>query len=110
MSEFMARYCVNSKMSSPVKRWVPPKDGLKAGWAKFDGCSDFVVGSTDSKADVNLIHFYMGSPRPEYNLRTGRPTFGKSLLEELHDRGYDLSTLKFSVKKYADGSELGVEV
>jgi hypothetical protein len=96
----MPRYLVNSNMKTPHKRWVPPKNGLKAGWAKFEGRPDFVVGSSHSMADCRYVQFYLGSEKIKGQGKDGMPIFEKSFLEELHDRGYDISTLKFSVERY----------
>ena len=79
--------------------WVAPKEGLKAGWAKFEGLSDFVVGSADSKIDCNLIHYHLASEKLRFKYFSKEYDMEKSLLQELHERGYDLSTLKFSIKK-----------
>lgn len=54
-----------------------------------DGCS---------KADGGLLHYHLGTGRYEL----GTKDFGRSLIEELHSRGYDLTTLKFSIRKRKD--------
>lgn len=101
MSEWRASRDADLRsMSNPLKRWVQPKgDVLKAGWAKFEGTPDFVAGSGESKSDTNLVHYYFGTPKMEYDCNLRRYAAAKSFLQELDERGYDLSTLKFSIKK-----------
>ena len=57
-----------------------------------DGCG---------KNDGGLLHYHLGVGRLEHSFDNDSVKYvvGKSLLEELHDRGYDLRTLKFSIKK-----------
>jgi hypothetical protein len=55
-------------------------------------------GEGCSKRDGRLLHWILCSDRPPGV--PGRP-FDKSLLKELEDRGYDLSTLEFSIRKKA---------
>ena len=56
------------------------------------------------KRDSALLHYHMGSRHPD---PTVQPVFSKmrpSLIEELEARGYDITTLRFSImKKQADG-------
>ena len=53
------------------------------------------------KADTALLHFHLCSQRPDPRVL---PIFSKmdpSLIEELDARGYDLTTLRFSIMKKA---------
>lgn len=55
-----------------------------------------------SSPDGRLLHYYMGSPKMTVDTSPDNPygyTWLPSLLEELEKRGYDLKTLKFSIKK-----------
>jgi len=54
-----------------------------------DGCS---------KRDGALLHWLLASPRKDYQHDKG-VVFEPSFLEELEARGYDLTTLRFSVRK-----------
>lgn len=55
-----------------------------------DGCS---------KRDGALLNYVLGSKR--YGYEGCRGEMEKSLLEDLIDRGYDITTLKFSIMKKA---------
>jgi hypothetical protein len=59
-------------------------------YAWGDGCAS---------SDGRLLHgaFAMKQFRPY--VEPGGPRFDPSLLEELHRRGYDLTTLRFSIRK-----------
>ncbi len=59
------------------------KRGRKELWA--DGVS----------SDISVFLYHFENLKEEYI----DGTFGKSLLQELEDRGYDLTTLKFSIKR-----------
>ena len=62
-------------------------------------------GDGTMKRDTNLLHYVMCSKHPDPHTQ---PLFSKmnpSLLEELDARGYDLTTLKFSIKKKAFNKE-----
>lgn len=56
-------------------------------------------GDRSMRGDSALLYYAIGSRHPDPHVM---PIFSKmkpSLLEELDARGYDLSTLKFSIKK-----------
>jgi hypothetical protein len=56
-------------------------------------------GDSKMKRDVNLLLYKIGSQHPDPHVS---PLFSKmnpSLIEELIDRGYDITTLKFSIMK-----------
>lgn len=67
-----------------------PETTLRARWSKRE--QDVMI-EYPRKCDGHLIHYYMGSPR-----QSGQE-WVPSLFEELEKRGYDLTTLKFSIKK-----------
>lgn len=48
--------------------------------------------------DGHLLHYCFGVGRIERD-ENARTTFKPSFLEELHQRGYDLTTIKFSIHK-----------
>lgn len=61
-------------------------------------------GDGADKCDSNLLHMYLCSkrPRPTYGeerLRVGNIAWDDSLIDELKKRGYDLTTLKFSIER-----------
>jgi hypothetical protein len=69
--------------------------GLRARWSKKE--RDFVV-EFPNKPDGHLLNRYLFTLTPEPSpLHPGEKRL--TLLEELEARGYDLSTLKFSIKK-----------
>lgn len=86
-----------------MKRYREPKakpGELKAQWGKLkydtpDLC--YAWGDGCSKADSHLIHNVFSSGR----FHPGSFEQDKSLLEELEERGYDLTTMKFSIQKKA---------
>ena len=49
------------------------------------------------RPDQHLIHHYLGNKRPRLDNSGLDPSF----LEELTARGYDLTTLRFSIQKMA---------
>jgi len=62
-----------------------PGDNPDTIYSWGDGCS---------KRDGALLNMVIGGPIWDWN---GKPN--KSLLDELKDRGYDITTLKFSIQK-----------
>lgn len=94
-----------------MKRYRTPqqKPGLlRIYYGRVDGnrpdvCYQWGAGGAN-KCDASLLHHVIGSPRLEACYGTDREKhgpykFGPSLLEELEKRGYDLSTLKFSIEQ-----------
>ncbi len=74
-------------------------------WGKLPGDSPDIIyswqGDSSMKHDSRLLHYYLGSQQPDWH---EKPLFSKmnpSLLEELDTRGYDITTLKFSIMKKA---------
>lgn len=52
------------------------------------------------KADSHLLHHVINCERMQLDLNApGRYSFGPSLVDELKSRGYDITTLKFSIRK-----------
>lgn len=87
------------------KRYRAPK--LKEGelrmyYGKVDGDIDVVYawqGDSSMRRDTRLLHHFLGSERPD---PFAKPIFSKmdpSLLKELENRGYDITTIKFSIMK-----------
>jgi hypothetical protein len=90
-----------SNMSNPRKRFYHAKENeLKMGWGLINGEPDIIYSSGSNKSDCAFLHYWL-SPRPELDLNSPiRYKIGdKNFLEELDERGYDISTLKFSIKK-----------
>ena len=70
-------------------------EGLTLKWSKRE--KDLMV-YFPRKPDGNLVLHIFCSERPSMNYDTGKIEFEKSFEEELIARGYDITTLKFSVK------------
>ena len=92
-----------------MKRLRVPKlkDGeLKIYWgrgSRHDAPDVMIAWQGDSamKRDSNLLFFHLCHKHPDPHTK---PIFSKmnpSLIEELEKRGYDISTLKFSIMKKA---------
>lgn len=89
-----------------MKRFRKPKmkDGeLRMYWGKLPHDNPDVVlswqGDRSMKCDTALLHYVVCSPKPSL---THMPLFSKmelSLIDELIARGYDITTLKFSIQK-----------
>lgn len=84
-----------SRMKNPRGRKPSPKSGqIVVAWATEKGNHPelmyFHEGSRMMKRDVNLLMSAFG---------TQPLMFGKTLIEELIERGYDLSTFRFSIEK-----------
>lgn len=64
----------------------------------------YAWGPGTRRADSSLLHYHFGVGHLEQDfIGSGGYKCGPSFLEELAERGYDLSTIKFSVhKKQAD--------
>lgn len=91
------------------KRLRKPKlqDGeLKMYWgreSKHDAPDVILAWQGDRlmKRDTNMLHYYMCSKRPDPIAKPLYSVMQPSMIEELEARGYDLSTLKFSIQKKA---------
>jgi hypothetical protein len=86
-----------------MKRYRSPtaKEGeLKLQWGKFpneepDVCVVWGDNAGHNGRDSNLLMSVMCSPRNRYMSQIQ----DKSLIEELIERGYDITTIKFSIQK-----------
>jgi hypothetical protein len=57
-------------------------------------------GDSGMKRDANLLHYILCTKKPKVRIDgVDWSQMEPSLIEELHSRGYDLTTLKFSIKK-----------
>ena len=91
---------------NPIKRLRKPKlkDGeLRVYWGQIPGDPPDVIlawqGERIMKRDTKMLRSFMCSPRPD---PFAKPIFSKmdpSMIQELEARGYDLTTLKFSIMK-----------
>jgi len=96
-----------------VKRFRRPKlkDGeLRVYWGKLPHDAPDVIyswqGDRSMKRDSALLCYHFGSKHPDPHVR---PIFSKmnpSLLEDLEARGYDITTLRFSIMKKTANAEL----
>ncbi|HEX9973156.1 MAG TPA: hypothetical protein VGD14_13880 [bacterium] len=84
-----------------VKRLRAPKTKpgeLKAQWGRISGDSPdlcYSWGDGCSKSDGHLIHNVFTSDRPHSYDAEKEPSF----IKDLEDRGYDITTLKFYIRK-----------
>lgn len=82
------------------KRWRAPKakpGQLKAQWGKVDGMDDLCYAHGDGvpRVDARLLHNALTAER----YQAFDNTWSLSFCDELEARGYDLTTLKFSIEK-----------
>lgn len=90
-----------------MKRLRKPKmqDGeLRMYWGRADrhDSPDVVLawqGDRMMKRDTNMLHSYMCSKHPDPFAKPLWSAMMPSMIEELQARGYDITTLKFSIKK-----------
>lgn len=72
---------------------------LKAKWANegeaAGGDIAYACGVGCHKADLHLLHYVIGAGHWNPNDRKTDPSF----LDELKARGYDLTTIRFSIQK-----------
>ena len=83
---------------------------LKAYWSKRE--NDLVFHHPDFKWNGHLLYGVMCSPQPHIDYSNGGRdvVFGKSFVQELEARGYDITTLRFSVcKKEVSPQEAATE-
>lgn len=59
----------------------------------------YARGDGVSRADSHLLHGVLATKRWRSMYAPGESPFDPSFLEELHARGYDLTTLRFSINK-----------
>lgn len=86
-----------------MKRYRRPKvaDGqIKMQKGLYYGDVDMCVffGDNIQKRDVKLMLNYICSERPSF-VMNGTSEMRPSLIDELESRGYDLDTLRISIKK-----------
>ncbi len=70
---------------------------LKVGWGKLKGCKPDIIfnwGKEIPASDAHLIHGVLCGERYDINNKV----WDASLVKELESRGYDITTLKFSIK------------
>lgn len=91
-----------------AKRYRKPKlkDGelrIYYGKVPHDGPDVILAwqGNSEMKRDTNLLHYYICSKRPDPHKLPIFSVMQPSLIEELAARGYDITTLKFSIMKKA---------
>lgn len=91
-----------------MKRFRKPKlkDGeLRIYYGKLPGDAPDVIyawqGDRSMKRDSALLCLHFGSQQPDIHARPLFSEMNPSLLDELDRRGYDLSTIRFSIMKKA---------
>jgi hypothetical protein len=65
-------------------------------WSGPDVC--YAWGPGVSKSDARLLHNVISSDRLELDFPNLGHKFGPSFIAELESRGYDISTLRFSIQ------------
>lgn len=102
-------------MAKQRKHWREPKakpGELLARWGKVKYADPDIVyawGQGVPKGDSHLLHSALSAPRTRLNYDAKFPASRfdatidePSFLQELEARGYDLTTLRFSVQKKSD--------
>lgn len=69
---------------------------LTAKWSKKE---KDIIYHYPRRCDGHLIHYYLSCKRPKINYLTKETEWEDSLVEELEKRGYDITTLKFSIER-----------
>ncbi len=90
-------------MTNKQKRYRRPKveaGQIKMQRGKLDGYIDMCIfyGDDVPRCDRALVFNVFGSKRQRIDIKTMKTVFDASFLEDLEARGYDLDTLKFSIK------------
>jgi hypothetical protein len=82
---------------------------LRVYWGKLPYDNPDIVfewrGEPSMKRDSAMLHYHIATQRPD---PSASPLYSKmlpSLLEELKTRGYDLTTLRFSIRKTTTSSD-----
>ena len=80
------------------------KDGeLRIYWGRLQHDSPDIVfawqGDRMMKRDTNYLHYALGCRQPDPKVQPLFSKMNQSFFEELDARGYDLTTLKFSIMK-----------
>lgn len=91
-------------MAGSTKRYRRPKviEGqIKMQKGKIDGDIDMCIfyGDNVPRCDRALVMNALCSKRQYTDLSAKHPRFEPSLVDDLEKRGYDLDTLKFSIKR-----------
>lgn len=97
-------------MKKRYRRFRAKPGQLRAGWGKPDEHNGpdlcYAWGEGVKHQDGNLLHWALSEKRATTNWAAplGSPrfmwtTYEDSLIEELIKRGYDITTLKFSIQK-----------
>lgn len=97
-------------MSKVKRRWRIPKakpGELLIKWGKPDRYNDpdivYANGPGTHHGDGHYMYYVFGtqriSPDTSWRRTNGFPEYEDSFLKELDRRGYDLTTLKFSIQK-----------
>lgn len=70
-------------------------------YGRFQGTCDHHVtyGTGVPRCDRALVMNVFNARPMEFDYAQRRPTFGSSFLDELHARGYDIRTLRFSIER-----------
>lgn len=97
-------------MTKRVPIAKPAKPGeLKALWGRADRHDGpdvcYVWGQGVDRADGRLLHTYLSTERMTYAFPSMDIKYEPSLLDELEARGYDITTLKISIKKKVDPTQ-----
>jgi hypothetical protein len=77
---------------------------LTACWSKRE---NDILYSFPSKPDGHLLNSVISAPRQRYDYTTDRVEYEPSLREELAARGYDITTLRFSIERKPKGDANG---
>jgi len=79
------------------------KGVLRVFWGRLsdDPTPDIIYQRGDGcpKPDGHMLYSFFGCKRERRDWQSGQIVYEPSLLEELESRGYDLTTLEFSIKK-----------
>jgi hypothetical protein len=83
----------------------PKKDGaIKFQYGRYEGSLDFIVlyGNDVPRCDRALVMNLFTSKFMGFDYAKRKPTFDDSFIDELKSRGYDTSTIKFSIERLKD--------
>ena len=87
-----------------MKKYRRPKltnGQIKLQKHRLDGEVDVCVfyGDDVPRCDRALVMYAFTSTRQRTDLKTMKPAFDPSFIDELESRGYDLDTLRFTIDK-----------
>lgn len=89
-------------MTKTYRRRETKPDTLEVYYGKDDGGSVGVVYATGvgaDRADLRYVSNVMGEKRYLPAIGNRSPSIEPAMIDELIERGYDITTLKFSIKK-----------